>query len=182
MYGVGNTPARAARTEQMRLAHFYDNLFLCFYGLFLAVFAVQGFRLTHLWHFMLMILLATAAASADFIENNAIVNITYAVDAGASDFSKMIDRLAFFTWLKWLSLGLYFGVLTRFFWQSPQWGHLPAWLGKLLAVVSFLTCFVAFSAFLARDAVWENRMAQAITGMFTALFLFSLLYRRRSIR
>ncbi len=128
---------------------------------------------------MLMILLAVAAACADFIENEAIVAITYAVDAGETDFSEMIDRLAFFTWLKWLSLGLYFGVLTRFFWQSARWGNLPGWLGKVLAGASLIVCFVAFSAFLTRDAVWENRMAQAITVMFTALFLFSLLYRVR---
>ncbi len=182
LYGTDKTPTRTSRTEQMRRAHWYDNLFLCFYGLFLAIFAVQGFRLTHLWHFMLMILLAVAAACADFIENGAIVAITHALDAGETSFSLLIKRLAFFTWLKWLSLGLYFGVLTRFFWQSAQWGHLPAWLGKLLGAVSLITCFVAFSAFLTRDAEWENRMAQAITVLFTVLFLFSLLYRRRDNR
>lgn len=180
LYGADNTPARMQRSEKMRAAHVYDNLFLCFYGLFLLVFAVQGFRLTRMWQFLLLAVLAFLAAGADFFENDAIVSITRAVDSGETGFERLIKQLAFFTWLKWLSLGLYFGVLTRFFWRSAQWGRQPAWLGQLLGWVSLATCFVVFAAFITRDAVWENRMAQAITLMFTVLFGFGLFYRKRA--
>ncbi len=180
LYGAEYTGARAERTEKMRLAHRYDTLFLCLYGLFLLTFAFQGFRLTRLWHFMLMMLLAVAAAAADVVENGAIIAITQVVDEQGAGLSGWLNRLAFFTWMKWLSLALYFGMLTRFFWQLATWSAWPAWLGKVLGWACLAGCAVSFGAFITRSAVWENRMALAVTLMFGGLFLFSLLFRRKT--
>jgi len=180
LYGAKAGPARAVLTEKMREAHVYDNLFLLCYGLFLIVFAFQGFRLTHWWRFLVLMFLAVTAVLADLIENGAIVDITRALDAGESDFSFFIRRLAFFTWLKWLSLALYFGFLIRFFSKSAQWGNLKNWHGNLLAGVCAAAVLVSFAAFGTRNAVWENRMSQAVTLLFAVLFVFSLFYRKKN--
>jgi hypothetical protein len=124
--------------------------------------------------------LAVTAVLADLIENGAIVDITRALDAGESDFSFLIRRLSFFTWLKWLSLALYFGFLIRFFSKSAQWGNLKNWHGNLLAWVCAAAVLVSFAAFGTRSAVWENRMSQAVTLLFAVLFAFSLFYRKKN--
>jgi hypothetical protein len=180
LYGAKATPARAVLTEKMREAHVYDNLFLLCYGLFLIVFAFQGFRLTHWWRFLTLMFLAVVAVLADLIENGAIVDISRALDAGESDFSFLIRRLAFFTWVKWLSLALYFGFLIRFFNKAPQWGNLKKWVGNLLAWVCAAAVLVSFAAFGTRSAIWENRMSQAVTLLFAVLFVFSLFYRKKN--
>ena len=179
LYNAEGLSARAALTEEMRLAHVYDNLFLCFYGLFLAFFAIQGFRLTRMWHFLFMVLLAVLAACADLIENGAIVGITRTLDAGESDFSLLLKRLAFFTWLKWLSLAMYFGVLARFFRYAAQWGNLPQWAGIFLRWACLIVCFVTFGAFMTRSARWENWMSQAFVLIFAGVFVFSLFFKRK---
>lgn len=180
LYGAENTSARTALTEKMRLAHQYDNLFLWLYGLFLAVFAFQGFRLTRMWQFLLLIFLSFLAAVADWVENGAIVSVTRILDAGGSDFSLLLKRLAFFTWMKWLCLALYFGVVSRFFRDAAQWGNIPGWSAKLLRWACLIVCFVAFAAFITRSAKWENWMSQAFTLIFAGVFVFSLFYKRKS--
>ncbi|MCK6694564.1 MAG: hypothetical protein L6Q97_21005, partial [Thermoanaerobaculia bacterium] len=153
---------------------------ICFYGLFLALFALRGYGLTRMWHFLFLIFLAFLVAGADFIENGAIVAITRTLDAGETDFSLLLKRLAFFTWMKWLCLALYFGVVSRFFRDAAQWGNIPGWSAKLLRWASLVVCFVAFAAFITRSAKWENWMSQAFTLIFTGLFVFCLFYKRKT--
>jgi hypothetical protein len=179
LYGAAPSDARLARTAQMRQAHYFDNWFLCCYGLFLALFALFGFRFTRKKYFLALILLAVVAAVADFFENDAIVRSTHILDAGGSDFSLALQRLAIFTWLKWLCLAFYFGLLARFFWGAAAWGHFPNWLGKALACGSVLTLLISLLAFGTRDPQWESWMAQAFTLQFGALFLFGVFFRRK---
>lgn len=178
LYGAEKTTERAGRTDKMRQAHAFDNLFLLGYGLFLLVFAFQGYRLSGWWRFLAMMFLAALAVVADLCENGIIIAITNAVDAGANDFSADIKRLAFLTWLKWLSLALYFGFLIRFFSKAAQWGNIPNWMGKLLAGVCAAGVLVSFTAFLTNSVAWENRMAEAFKALFFVLFLFCLFFRK----
>ena len=180
LYGAENSDDRKERTDAMRQAHRYDNLFLCIYGLFLALFAVGGFRLTRKKYFLVLIALALLAAGADFFENYTIVQITYALDNRATDFSLHLGWLATYTWLKWLSLAAYFGLLMRFFREAADWGNVGNWVGKILAGACMLTLLAALLAFGMRTARWENWMAQAITVLFAGLFLFGLFFRKKN--
>ncbi|MEZ4941527.1 MAG: hypothetical protein R3D58_11675 [Saprospiraceae bacterium] len=180
LYGAGDNDVRQERTYAMRQAHRHDNFFLCIYGLFLAMFAVGGFRLTRKKYFLWLILLAVVAACADFLENYTIVQITYELDNKATNFSPYLGRLATYTWLKWLSLAAYFGMLVRFFNGVTEWGNIRSWAGKLLAWGCTLTAIMALLAFGLRTARWENWMAQAIIALFAGLFLFGLFFRKKT--
>lgn len=179
LYGNEDNDARRERTDAMRQAHRHDNLFLCIYGLFLALFALGGYGLTRKKYFFVLIALAFLAACADFFENYTIVQITYALDNKATSFAPHLGRLATYTWLKWLSLAAYFGLLMRFFREAANWGNVGSWIGKVLALGCLLTLLVALLAFGMRTARWENWMAQAITVLFAGLFLFGLFFRKK---
>lgn len=180
LFGADNSEARRLRTESIRQAHRYDNLFLCFYGLFLALFAYQAYRLTRQKRYLAMALVAVVAAVADFFENYTIVQVSQTLDAKGSDFSVLLKRLAIFTWLKWLSLALYFWILTQFLKKASNWGNIKNWFGKFLAFVCILSVVITVVAFLSRDVRWENGMAQVIPLVFFGLFIFCLVFQRKN--
>lgn len=180
LYGTENTPARLERTQSMRLAHWYDNRFLALYSLALVLFAWSGFRLTRKGYFVALIFLAILAACADWVENGALTDITLMLDSGGSNFEELLLRLQFFTWLKWMSLAVYFGSLIRFFQGASKLGRFPNWAGIILALGCALTLLLSLTALITKTALWENRMSQAISLLFVGIFLFGLVFQRKT--
>ncbi|MBL7775944.1 MAG: hypothetical protein JNK89_08065 [Saprospiraceae bacterium] len=179
LYGANNGPARMVRTSAMRAAHRHDNWFVLVYGLFLLAFASIGYRLTREKYFLLLAVLTAAAAGADWLENSEISAITRALDTETNQLGRLLQRLGWWTWLKWLGLAAYFGVLAQFFNPATAWGSLHPWAGLGLLWACRIVPALAVIAALTRQPVLIQGMAHSITLMFGALFLFGLFYRKK---
>lgn len=163
MFGAPGSLDRANWRAGMQHGVSLDAGLLLAYGLLLAGVALRQGTGRVRW---LGTGLAVSAALLDALENRELLLI---LERLGGDYAAALARLAWFTWAKWLALGLYFAVLAPALWRGGK-------LMRVAAISGVAGALAAAIAFFVRGVAAEI-MAGGIAFAIAALVLSSLLHK-----
>lgn len=144
----------------------WDFLYMALYSAFLGTFALAVARRTDRLYFYIPAALALVILYADALENVQLLGLTYRMELDGGSLAATLDRLHFYTWLKWGGLAVYFLLLAPYFRGLSgrwRWVWLPALLPAVLAAVAFLN-----------RGLPNELMALAIGVMFLLLTVYAV--------
>lgn len=144
--GAGREVATASMDRVNRL----DFLYIGLYGLTLFTFALTIARMTGRWYFYVAAVLAFVIMAADVMENVQLLGITRAL--GAASIDGALERLSFWTLVKWRGLALALLLLVPYFRLEP--GNVSL-LGRGLAWVLALPAALAALSAISRGVLTE---------------------------
>ncbi|MBP6786137.1 MAG: hypothetical protein KA170_01010 [Candidatus Promineofilum sp.] len=149
----------------------WDFLYMALYSSFLGTFALAAGRRTGRAIFYVAAALALIVLYADALENVQLLGLTLQREMDGGGLAAMLERLRFYTWLKWGGLALYSLLIGSYFRGLPgRW--------RAVGIVSFLPALLAVAA-LFRRGLPNELMALAIGILFLLLTVYALAAGRR---
>ncbi|MCA9865995.1 MAG: hypothetical protein KIS95_10745 [Anaerolineae bacterium] len=143
----------------------WDFLYMALYSSFLGTFALAAGRRTGRAIYFVAAALALIVLYADAMENVQLLGLTLQLEMDGGSMAAMLERLHFYTWLKWGGLALYFLLI------APTFRRLPGlWRGVWL--VASLPALLAVVAFF-RRGLPNELLALSIGVMFLLLTLYA---------
>lgn len=146
-----------------------DNFFVAGYTLFLMGMALTVWRRTRLNRYAGLIVLALVIGMADLLENSVLKTALGQLLKDAPVAEDAFVQLSKYTWIKWLGLAAYFGLLAPFLWRRRL-------VGRLLAICAVITVLLGAAAWFS-DA-WIQSYTTAVFGVFPLAVAFCFLYRK----
>ena len=156
------------KVHAMNLGNQLDFIYMVLYSGFLFAFCLKVFQKTHQKHYMTGALIAVAVLLGDFLENIQLLGITAHLNTG--DFLNELERLRFFTWLKWGGLCLVFAVLAEYFFRGRVFS-------KIIAGWAVLTVTAGIIAFMNRSFINEV-FSLFVAVMFVLMIIYCFVYKR----
>jgi hypothetical protein len=144
--GEGREVAMASMDRVNRL----DFVYIGLYGLTLFTFALTIARMTGRWYFYAAAVLALVVMAADVMENVQLLGITRSL--GVASIEETLERLSFWTLVKWRGLALALLLLVPYFRREPG---SASRLGRGLAWVLVLPAALAALSAISRGMVTE---------------------------
>lgn len=157
----------------MDRGNYIDFAFMLCYGSFISFFFLLAYRQLGTKWLQVGILLGGIVFLGDLLENIQLLNITraYASDPAQMDIGAFIGQLQWFTWIKWIGLGV---ALAMAAYVLQQLGGVWQWIGWGF-FVPFLLSVVAF---VNQTPVWIERFTLSIFLGLGSLILCCFFIRR----
>ena len=148
-----------------------DFGFMIMYGLFLISVIIKFRKLHHHDWLKYTAILTMIAVIADLLENLQLLSLSNAYKQGIMDHQETIDRLALFTWSKWILLALVIAQLGYSIIMSNRY----KWVGYSL----FIPIVLGTSAISMKTPIIEDTFGTSIFLCFFIIWILSLFYKKR---
>lgn len=157
----------------MDRGNYIDFAFMLCYGSFISFFFLLAYRQLGAKWLQVGILLGLIVFLGDLLENIQLLNITsaYAGDPARMNIGVFISQLQWFTWIKWIGLGVALAMAAN---VLRQQGGIWQWIGWGF-FIPFLLSIVAFSI---QTPAWIERFTLSIFMGLGLLILLCFLLKR----
>ena len=170
LFGHENSAERDVMVHAMDLGNRLDFIYMVLYSGFLAAFCMKVFRQTQKNLYIIGAVIAAVVLLGDFLENIQLLGITAHLNTG--DFLNELERLRYFTWLKWGGLCLVFVVLAPHFFRGRVFS-------KIIAGWAVLTITAGIIAFVNRSLINEI-FSLFVAVMFVLMIIYCFVYKREA--
>ena len=170
LFGKEGTAERDMMVHAIDLGNRIDFIYMVLYTGFLFAFCLKVFQKTHRKLYMTGALIAAVVLLGDFLENIQLLGITAHLSTGS--FLNELERLRYFTWLKWGGLCLVFVVLAPHFSRGRVFS-------KIIAGWAVLTVTAGIIAFVNRSFINEV-FSLFVAIMFVLMIIYCFVYKREA--
>lgn len=153
-------------SEAMDRVNRWDFLYMALYSMLLLTFALAAARQTGQAVYLIAAALALVILFADTMENFQLLGLTARMRLDGGSLVATLERLHFYTWLKWGGLAVYFLVIGNYF-----RGLAGVW--RYIWIVAIAPAVLAVIAYISRGLANEL-LALSIGLMFLLMTIYAL--------